>query len=237
MAEGKPSWKDRLKAGVQSATDKGKELAEQAKSTIAEQNEKRVEQWKNDPETLWFGHSQNPATKATGVSKAYYRVTRDRVWIETGVLGVRSEYAPLWAVKDLDVRQNVLQRDKDVGDVVLWLEDPTLASAQGGAFGLSGEADLGGHTRGEVLLDNIDGPYQVRELLLPLVSEARQKKLVERQTQYIHQVGPAATAPAAPAPAPAVDVADQLRKLAELRDQGVLTDDEFVAQKAKLLSM
>ena len=98
MAEGKPSWKDRLKAGVQSATDKGKELAEQAKSTIAEQNEKRVEQWKNDPETLWFGHSQNPATKATGVSKAYYRVTRDRVWIETGVLGVRSEYAPLWAV-------------------------------------------------------------------------------------------------------------------------------------------
>jgi Short C-terminal domain len=32
-----------------------------------------------------------------------------------------------------------------------------------------------------------------------------------------------------------VDVADQLRKLAELRDQGVLTDDEFAAQKTKLL--
>ncbi len=239
MGEGKQSWKDRLKAGVQSATEKGKELAEQAKSTISEQNEKRVEQWKNDPETLWFGHSQGAATKATGMSKAFYRITKDRIWIETGVLGVRSEYVPLWAVKDLDVRQNVLQRGKDVGDVVLWLEDPTLASGQSGAFSLSGEADLGGHTSGEVLLDNIDGPYKVRELLLPLVSEARQKKLVERQTQYIHQVGPAATAPAAPAAAaaPPVDVADQLRKLAELRDQGVLTDEEFAAQKAKLLGM
>ncbi len=39
-------------------------------------------------------------------------------------------------------------------------------------------------------------------------------------------------------PAPAteqVDVADQLQKLAQLREQGVLTDQEFAAQKAKLL--
>ncbi len=236
MSEGKPSWKDRLKAGVQSATEKGKELADQAKSTISEQNEKRVEQWKNDPDTLWFGNSQNAATKATGMSKAFYRITKDRIWIESGLLGVRSEHVPLWAVKDIDVRQNVMQRGKDVGDVVLWLEDPTLAAGQGGAFSFSGEADLGGHTSGEVLLDNIDGPYQVRDLLMPLVSEARQKKLVERQTQYIHQAGPAAAAPTSAPPAAAVDVADQLRKLADLRDQGVLTEEEFTAQKAKLLN-
>lgn len=41
-----------------------------------------------------------------------------------------------------------------------------------------------------------------------------------------------APAPAASAP---VDLADQLGKLAALRDQGILTDDEFAAQKAKLL--
>jgi Short C-terminal domain len=35
--------------------------------------------------------------------------------------------------------------------------------------------------------------------------------------------------------APALDVADQIRKLAQLRDRGILTDDEFAAQKAKLL--
>lgn len=37
------------------------------------------------------------------------------------------------------------------------------------------------------------------------------------------------------AAAPAVSLADELTKLAALRDQGILTDDEFAAQKAKLL--
>lgn len=35
--------------------------------------------------------------------------------------------------------------------------------------------------------------------------------------------------------APALSIADELTKLAHLRDSGVLTDDEFNAQKAKLL--
>lgn len=37
--------------------------------------------------------------------------------------------------------------------------------------------------------------------------------------------------------APSVDVADQLAKFAELRDKGILTEDEFQEQKRKLLSM
>lgn len=36
-------------------------------------------------------------------------------------------------------------------------------------------------------------------------------------------------------PRHAPSVADELKKLAELRDDGVLTDDEFTAQKARLL--
>ena len=37
------------------------------------------------------------------------------------------------------------------------------------------------------------------------------------------------------APVAPNDVTDQLRKLASLRDEGVLTEEEFAAQKAKLL--
>jgi hypothetical protein len=33
-----------------------------------------------------------------------------------------------------------------------------------------------------------------------------------------------------------VDVPEQLRKFAELRDQGIITDEEFLEQKKKLLS-
>jgi hypothetical protein len=54
------------------------------------------------------------------------------------------------------------------------------------------------------------------------------------------QAAPPAYAPApAPAAAPAgglgPDVIEQLQALAGLRDQGVLTEEEFAAQKAKLL--
>jgi hypothetical protein len=42
---------------------------------------------------------------------------------------------------------------------------------------------------------------------------------------------------AAPAgTAPATDITDQIAKLAALRDQGILTDEEFSAKKAELLS-
>jgi hypothetical protein len=48
--------------------------------------------------------------------------------------------------------------------------------------------------------------------------------------------GYAEPAPAAPAPAaPAADPIAQLKQLGELRDQGILTEEEFAAQKAKLL--
>lgn len=52
------------------------------------------------------------------------------------------------------------------------------------------------------------------------------------------QAAPAA--PAEPAPAPAAGLTDdniaQLQKLAELHKSGILTDEEFAAQKAKLLA-
>jgi hypothetical protein len=49
---------------------------------------------------------------------------------------------------------------------------------------------------------------------------------------------PAQEPPPAPAPAaaaPAADPIEQLKQLAELKQQGILTDEEFAAQKAKIL--
>ena len=45
-----------------------------------------------------------------------------------------------------------------------------------------------------------------------------------------------AAPPQAPAAAPAPDPIRQLKDLAALHDQGVLTDEEFAAQKAKILA-
>jgi hypothetical protein len=107
--------------------------------------------------------------------------------------------------------------------------------------------NIEGTTSGQAVLDNIEGPYQVLDLLAPLVSEARSKKMIERQSQYIHQmtppgygmpqppVAPQPPTPPEPPAAPQVDMVEQLRKLGELRDAGILTDEEFAAQKAKIL--
>jgi hypothetical protein len=234
-AGGKPSWKDRLKQ----VADQGKAIADQGKQKLAEQNAKRTEQWANDPNTLWFGESKNAATSAAGVSKARYRITKDRVWIESGLLGTRTESVPLWAIKDMDVRIAVWQQGKDVGDVVLNLEDPSYGANQD-MFNMSGNIE--GTTTGQVVLDNIEGPYAVLDILSPVISEARSKKTIERQSTYVHNMTPGMpygapppqAAPAA-APSPQLDMVEQLKKLGELRDAGILTEEEFAAQKAKLL--
>ena len=60
----------------------------------------------------------------------------------------------------------------------------------------------------------------------------------DRQAAYNQQVAPAAPV-AAPPPPPAGDqsaLIEQLKQLGELHAQGILTDDEFAAQKAKLLA-
>jgi putative oligomerization/nucleic acid binding protein len=54
-----------------------------------------------------------------------------------------------------------------------------------------------------------------------------------RQQQYAE---PPPQQYAAPAPAPAPDPIAQLQQLADLRQQGVLTDAEFEAQKARILA-
>jgi putative oligomerization/nucleic acid binding protein len=47
----------------------------------------------------------------------------------------------------------------------------------------------------------------------------------------------AAPAPAAPAAAPSTsDTLDQLKQLAQLKADGILTEEEFAAQKAKILA-
>jgi len=58
----------------------------------------------------------------------------------------------------------------------------------------------------------------------------------DRQAAYEQAAAPAAApVAAAPAAAPEVDLMDQLQKLGDLKAQGILTEEEFAAQKAKLL--
>jgi len=60
---------------------------------------------------------------------------------------------------------------------------------------------------------------------------------VDEQAQAAPAPAAAAPAAAAPAAAPADDTTAELERLAQLHQQGVLTDEEFSAAKAKALGI
>lgn len=65
---------------------------------------------------------------------------------------------------------------------------------------------------------------------------ARQQATYGQQQAFALQEGAALPQHLAPAPASAdVDVVEQLKRFAELRDRGILTEEEFAVQKARLL--
>jgi Short C-terminal domain len=55
------------------------------------------------------------------------------------------------------------------------------------------------------------------------------------QQDYAQEQQYAPPPPPPPPPPPAADPIEQLKELAALKDQGVLTEQEFAAQKAKIL--
>jgi hypothetical protein len=68
----------------------------------------------------------------------------------------------------------------------------------------------------------------------------RQQASAQQQAATQQAAAPPPPPAAAPAPAPAApavsgDMVEQLTALAGLRDQGILTEEEFTAQKAKIL--
>jgi hypothetical protein len=90
-----------------------------------------------------------------------------------------------------------------------------------------------------------DQPYLVRLVDGKVESYGRFAQLYDLYTRPVNGAPPAinelplpmqAAISAPPAAPAAPDLATQLQKLKDLKDQGVLTDDEFQKAKAKLLS-
>jgi hypothetical protein len=68
------------------------------------------------------------------------------------------------------------------------------------------------------------------------VHHRQQQRWADQDQQAYEQQAPAAPPPPAAAPA-APDYAGELEKLAQLRDQGVITADDFEAKKKQILGI
>jgi hypothetical protein len=68
------------------------------------------------------------------------------------------------------------------------------------------------------------------------VSNRVSRRQGQRWSEQEAQEGPPQAMAAAPPPAPQESTIDQLKELGQLKEQGILTEEEFAAQKAKILS-
>ena len=188
--------------------------------------------------TIWQGERKNLTHAASSgrLVGASYRITEDGLYFQKGVLSSSEEIIPLWAIIDVDVHQSITQKARGVGTCVVHLD------TKGFNYGQS-----------RVLLESVEEPKAVRDLLARYANTRRSEMLeyqhnkeVERRQAgataiHIPQVTGAASAspvvqtPPAPATS-ARSIAQELRELAELRDAGILTEEEFSAQKAQILS-
>ncbi|MET4158964.1 SHOCT domain-containing protein [Agromyces sp. PvR057] len=73
--------------------------------------------------------------------------------------------------------------------------------------------------------------YQQQQQQAQIDAAAQQAVAQQAYQQQAYQQQAAPPAPAAPA----VDIVAELQKLGALKEQGILSDDEFAAAKAKLL--
>ena len=186
-------------------------------------------------DVLWEGTPEDVAHIATGgrVQTASYRLTSDGLHFASGVLSNRAEIIPVWSVRDADIHQTFLQKSRGVADLHLRLDQQTES-----VFG-----------QRVVILKSIRDATYVRDLILHQANAVRRawaehyhRKSVETASagamnMAINQLSPAQPQPQAIEQGPGEDVLAQLTRLGEMKEKGLLTDEEFSAAKAKLLGL
>lgn len=129
-----------------------------------------------------------------------------------------SQQVPISAVLDVDVKQTMAQKARGVGSVIVHIQRP-------------GRIEI-------VIIGDIPNFREGQHAINDAAHSARIAIQRNQNTMRYEGVNPAASMvpAAASAGTPGPDLMAQLRQLGELRDAGILTEEEFSAKKADILS-
>ena len=179
----------------------------------------------SDPEAIW----QAVGKPLTGVGAGRYKLTRHYLFVEKGIVSTNGQQVPVSAVVDVDVKQSLAQKARGLGTLAVHVQ----------------------RMRGvEIIhLEDIEDFRQVQILINQTAHAARlsiQKNNNTHRYENTHLVGHlGALGNAGPAPAdePPKELPtagegpiEQLKELARLREEGVLTEEEFAAKKSEILA-
>jgi len=160
-----------------------------------------------------------PVRKLVWWLTSNFAVTSDRVIHREGFIAKRSMEIPLEAINDVRFEQGIIDRMVGAGSLI-------IASAS--EFG-----------RNE--FQDIRHPEEVQKTIYHQGEMNKKRMYLGDQTAApvpppVAASPPAAAAAPAPTPPPvAPSTTGELERLAKLRADGVLTEEEFQAQKAKIL--
>jgi uncharacterized membrane protein YdbT with pleckstrin-like domain len=160
---------------------------------------------------IWF-----PVRKVIAWVTSYFVVTSDRVIHREGWIAKRSMEIPLEAINDVRFHQGVFERIIGAGDLII-----------------SSASEFGREVFGD-----IRNPEHVQKTIYQQgeLNKDRMYRGVGRDSATAAPAPPAtsgATTP--PMPPASASTTGELERLAELRNRGVLTEDEFQSQKRKIL--
>ena len=164
----------------------------------------------SDPNMVWEGRGQ----PLKGIGAGRYKLTRSQLYFEKGTFSTDAQQVPVVQIIDVDLRQTMTQKARGMGTLAVHVQ------RHGGTE--------------VVLIEDIPEPRQVQQMINDVVREARVAVQQAANTHHYSQAAPpVAAAPGAGSASP--DPIEQLRRLGELRDAGVLTPEEFEAKKADIL--
>ena len=142
----------------------------------------------------------------------HFVLTDRRVISRSGIVSKRGTEIPLDRVNNIDFSQTIYERVIGAGDL-------SIESA-----GKDGQSHF----------ENVRHPDMVQQEIYRQM-EVNSRRQATWQADAIATANPGMQSPRPPAASAAPDVADQIAKLATLRDQGAITTEEFEAKKAELL--
>lgn len=153
----------------------------------------------------------------TGIGAGRYRMDANYLYFEKGALRTDSQQVPIAQVLDVDVKQSMTQKARGVFTVTVHIQRPSGVEI--------------------VHMEDIPEGREAQRRINDAAHAARYAIQQRQNTMRYEGVAPAVTqAPAPTTPDAAQDPIAQLEKLASLRDAGVLTEEEFAAKKAEILS-
>lgn len=158
----------------------------------------------------------------SGIGGGKYRLTAHYLYFERGTLRTDSQQVPVSALHDIDVRQSMSQKARGVGTVVVHIN-------RGSHMEFVQLVDVPNFREGQHAIN--DAATKAR-----LVLQQRQSTSTIRY-EGVHPANPEASASgASPGRHEAgPDYIEQIEQLAKLRDNGILSEEEFAAKKADIL--